>query len=121
MTQITMESLSIKNVTPSIIPSIFDVKAHAPNGLEVLFEYHREMELSYKEGEEISLKLSSQKIPPKNASSFCGKAMLYTVKQKEGLLVYLFSAGGLILRISSPKQLEGLEIASEYYFCIDKT
>ncbi|MEM0021524.1 MAG: DNA-directed RNA polymerase subunit G [Fervidicoccaceae archaeon] len=121
MTNFTIDSLNVASINPSIIPQIVDVKASAPGGIEVLFEYHKSMGISYSEGEKLLLKISSQKIPPTESLSFCGKATLFSIKQKEGGLVYLFSIGGLILRISSPGQIEGLEITKDYYFCIEKT
>jgi len=120
MASLKIGELKVSSTQPSIIPSIFDVKASSPNGTELIFEYHEEMDLSYSIGEEILLRISTEKIEPLHSTSFCGKATLYSVKQKEGKLVYLFSAGGLILRISSPEQLSGLEISEDYYFCIDK-
>jgi len=120
MASLKIGELKISSTQPSIIPSIFDVKASSPSGTELIFEYHEEMDLSYSIGEEILLRISTEKIEPLQPTSLCGKATLYSVKQKEGKLVYLFSAGGLILRISSPEQLSGLEISEDYYFCIDK-
>lgn len=120
MTSLDFEDLSISKINPSIIPSVFEVRAQSSTGIGLVFEFHEKMQLSYNEGEKISIKISSEKIIPHSPSSFCGKATLYSVKQKEGKLVYLFSAGGFILRLSSPSQLEGLEISEDYYFCINK-
>jgi hypothetical protein len=119
MTSLKFENLEISKISPSIIPSVFESIARSPAGLEVTFEFHAKMQLSYKEGEKLSLSISSQRLEPSGPSSLCGKATLYSIKQKEGKFIYLFSAGGLILRLSSPSQLEGLEVSTDYYFCID--
>lgn len=115
-----IQNLSVKDVRPSIIPSILDVIT-SNSELELLFEISEKFGLFYNKGEKVEAVFSKEKVTPKGGDSYCGKAFLFSIKDKEGKKVYLFSVGGLIIRISSQKILEGFTVAEEYYFCINKS
>ena len=117
-------TFEVKDVTPSIIPSIFHVKGASNGDYNILVELSEKLGLSYKAGEKLKLRFMKGKPSEFNPEDYCGKAFLFAIKEKkEGKskkYIYLLSVGGLIIRIEAKKKIKDFKIADEYYFCLSR-
>ncbi|MEM1619912.1 MAG: DNA-directed RNA polymerase subunit G [Fervidicoccaceae archaeon] len=111
-------ALRVRGLETSAIPKVKVLACDGSSGEDVLVEFHEEFGLSYEIGEELELELTYSRPELKERKDYCGRAFLYSIKEKENKKVYLFSIGGFILRIASPRELADLEVAKEYYFCL---
>ncbi len=107
----------VDEVSDSIIPSIQHVRGSG-EGVEVLVEVSEKLGLKYKVGENLILRFTKNKPKDYTKNDYCGKAFLFSIKEKDGDKIYLFSVGGLIIRLKTKKKIRDLNIAEEYYFCV---
>ncbi len=116
-------TFKVKEITPSIIPSIFHVKG-SNDEYNVLVELSEKLELNYRVGEKLKLKFMKNKPSDFKPDDYCGRAFLFAIKEKKDdkskKYIYLFSVGGLIIRIEVKKKIKDLKIADEYYFCLTR-
>jgi len=93
---------------------------------KIKLEYHNALGLSFKEGEKAVLTIfnkNSKKEEKIDDGIYCGNLVLYSIKEKNGSKIALFSIGGLILRIEISEKAwktvsKELEVPGEYYFCL---
>ena len=113
-------TFTVRSYEKSMIPGVHILRGEGDRQ-EILIEISDKLGLTYSSNDK--LKLIIGKTKPKNIDekSYCGKAFLYSLKEQDKRKVYLFSVGGFIIRVETPRKLKGLEIAEEYNFCLTYT
>ncbi len=111
--------LTVEQVKESVIPSVIILDCKGTGNESVTIEYSEKLGLVYEPGDKLVLSIVKSKFPPHKENDYCGRVILYSIKENKKK-TYLFSVGGFIIRIESPRKLRGLSISEEYYFCLTK-
>jgi len=114
--------LVVDGIEKSILPKVYRLNCHGESLKSAIIEYHEDLELEYSKGERLTLEIVTSKPKGFSEKDYCGKAFLFSIKEKEKdkSTVYLFSVGGFIIRLETTQKMEGLQVAEEYYFCLKK-
>ncbi len=122
--------LEVGEVADSKLPKIkiINMKSLENDDLTVSLETHERIGVPVNPGDKVMLILVEKNASEKNEADgiYCGNATFYSVKEKNGKTIFLFSIGGLLLRIetdgSKGKEYSRLlKMSSEYFFCLQKT
>ncbi len=116
---VTLE-FEVKEYKSSIIPGIYQIKGTTEDNVDVTVEISEKLGLEYSVGEKLSLFIGKTRPKDVKEDSYCGKAFLYAIKDKEKKKIYLFSVGGFIIRLESPRKFKNMEVTEEFYFCLNK-
>ena len=122
--------LEVGEVADSKLPKIkiINMRSLSNDDVAVALEIHERVRVPINPGDKVMLILVGKDNSEKDKveGTYCGNATFYSVKKKNGKTVFLFSIGGLLLRIetSSSKGKEYskmLKMPSEYFFCLQQT
>ena len=122
--------LEVEEVADSKLPKIkiINMRSLSNDDVAVALEMHERVRVPVNPGDKVLLTLVGKDASGKDEVNgiYCGNATFYSVKEKNGKTVFLFSIGGLLLRIetggSKGKEYSRLlKMSSEYFFCLQKT
>ena len=112
--------LVVDEIEKSILPKVYRLNCHGKNLKSAIIEYHEDLGLKYSRGESLVLEITTSKPKSFSKRDYCGKAFLFSIKERNKCTIYLFSVGGFIIRLESTQKIKGLQVAEEYYFCLKK-
>ena len=114
-------SFIVTSFEKSMVPGVHVLRGENQDNQEVLVELSDKLGLNYAPKDKLRLFIGKTK--PKNIGEkdYCGKTLLYSIKMQGKKKIYLFSVGGFIIRIQTPRKIKGLEIVKEYNFCLSQS
>ncbi len=115
---------TIKQIEKAPLPNIYRLFLDGEKNEKIIVEYHEKLGLEYKEKENVKLVFTKTEQKDYTQKDYCGTANLFSIKEegegKNKKYIYIFSMGGYIIRIESPRKIREFEISKDYFFCAKK-